>query len=64
MKASEVNVDMKEMKKFKEENAKDRLAFIDFWANYVRTHTDEEWSKQQNILINSQLKSVKRVIRH
>ena len=44
------------MKKFKEENAKDRLNFIDFWANYIKTHKDEEWSRQQNILINSQIR--------
>ncbi len=55
MKASEVKVDLEEMKKFKAENAKERLKFIDFWAEYVRTHSDEEWSEQQNILIDSQM---------
>lgn len=34
-------------------NKEDRLNFVDFWAEYVRTHSDEEWSKQQNIIINS-----------
>ncbi|MFC4407888.1 hypothetical protein [Haloarchaeobius iranensis] len=27
------------------------------WAEYVRTHDDAEWSRQQNKLINSQLQS-------
>ena len=27
------------------------------WAEYVRTHDDEEWSRQQNRLIDSQLQS-------
>ena len=34
-------------------NKEDRLNFIEFWADYVRTHSDEEWSEQQNVLINS-----------
>ena len=35
-------------------NQEDRDNFIRFWAEYVRTHSDEEWSKQQNVLIDSQ----------
>ncbi len=35
----------------------DRGGFIHFWAEYVRTHPDKEWSSQQNILINSVLKT-------
>lgn len=58
---------MKKEKKIKEQgkrvfmkpgktNKEDRLNFVDFWANYVRTHSDKEWSKQQNVLIDSQIK--------
>lgn len=57
MKASEVKVDMKKMKRFKEENAKERLRFIDYWANYIKTHPDEEWSEQQNIVIDGQIRA-------
>jgi len=32
-----------------------REDFIKFWADYVRTHRDEDWSRQQNKLINSQI---------
>jgi len=46
------------MKEFKIQNARERLEFIDFWANYVGTHSDEEWSRQQNILIDSQIKKM------
>ncbi len=53
MKAKDVNVDLKELKNFKEKNFKDRLDFIDYWVNYIKTHSDKEWSKQQNFLINS-----------
>ena len=57
MKPSEVKVDLDELKKFKAQNAKERLEFIEFWANYVKTHSDKEWSRQQKVLIDSQIKS-------
>lgn len=41
----------------KEKNFIERLEFIKFWANYVKTHSDKEWSRQQNIIINSQINS-------
>ena len=40
-----------------ESNQKQRNEFIDYWVTYMKTHTDQEWSKQQNVLINSQIKS-------
>jgi len=43
--------------KFIDENNRERLKFVDFWAKYVREHSDKEWSRQQNVLINSCLKS-------
>ena len=49
------------MKKLKSsrDNKKERLNFVKYWAEYVRTHSDRIWSKQQNILINSQIQSAK-----
>ena len=55
MKASEVKVDLKELRKYKAKNAKERMAFIDFLADYVKNHKDEDWSEQQNMLIDSQV---------
>ncbi len=46
----------------KERNQKERLEFIERWADYVRTHPDEDWSKQQKILVDSQMKSAKKQI--
>lgn len=37
-----------------EKNFKERLDFIKLWVNYIKTHKDEDWSEQQNMLINSQ----------
>jgi hypothetical protein len=36
---------------------KERLRFVRFWADYVKKTPNKEWSRQQNILINSVLKS-------
>jgi len=36
-------------------NKEDRINFVKFWANYVKTHSDKDWSEQQNIVINSQI---------
>ena len=33
--------------------------FVNYWADYVRTHPDKIWSKQQNILINSMIQNAK-----
>jgi hypothetical protein len=41
----------------------DRKEFIKFWANYVKTHKDKEWSKQQKKLIDSQIKSAREVLK-
>jgi hypothetical protein len=56
MKAEDMKIDLKEMKEFKRKNAEERLDFVRYWANYIKTHSDKEWSKQQNVLINSQIK--------
>ena len=37
----------------------DESEFIDYWVEYIKTHSDEEWSRQQNVVINSQLQSAK-----
>ena len=39
-------------------NDEDRINFIKYWANYIKNNKDEDWSKQQNIIINSQLKKL------
>lgn len=36
---------------------KTRMDFVDYWANYVLTHDDKDWSTQQNVIINSCLNS-------
>ncbi len=41
---------------FIEQNNKERMEFVRKWAEYIRTHDDVNWSRQQNIIINSCLK--------
>jgi len=60
MNAKDVKVDLNELRKFKKQNAKERLEFIDFWVDYIKRHKDKEWSRQQNIIINSQIKGGER----
>jgi len=38
-------------------NTEQRRVMIKRWAEYVRTHDDEKWSRQQNRLIDSQIRS-------
>jgi len=45
--------------KFIDKNQNERNKFIDLWAEYVRTHDDKDWSKQQNVIINSSIKSAR-----
>ena len=40
-------------------NQEDRNNFIDFWVRYMKSHSDEEWSRQQNLLINSQIQTAR-----
>jgi len=42
---------------FTSENQKERMRFVDKWAEYVKTHSDRNWSRQQNVIINSSLRS-------
>lgn len=37
----------------KEKNFQQRLWFVRYWANYVRTHSNADWSKQQKNMIDS-----------
>lgn len=38
-------------------DTKERLQFVRFWADYVRITPNKKWSRQQNLIINSVLKS-------
>jgi hypothetical protein len=40
-------------------NKQDRKWYVKFWANYVKTHKDSEWGKQQNVFINSLMQSAR-----
>lgn len=43
------------------DNREERMNFVEYWAEYVRTHPSKDWSRQQNILINSALQSARSV---
>lgn len=35
------------------DNEEERINFVKYWANYVKTHSDRQWSRQQCDFINS-----------
>ena len=41
----------------KEQNAKERIDFVKFWVNYMKSVDNKTWSSQQVKLINSVLKT-------
>jgi len=48
----ELNINLKELEDDKRRNFEERLKFIDMWVDYIKSHSDEEWSSQQKTLIN------------
>jgi len=34
-------------------NKEDRINFVKFWVKYMKSHSDKEWSRQQNVVIDS-----------
>ena len=54
------------MKKLKpgKTNREERMNFVNYWAEYVKTHSDEDWSKQQKKLIDSQLHSSSEIFKN
>ena len=45
-------IDLEELKKLKEENFKDRLLFIDQYAEWVKKQPNKRWNKEQKELID------------
>jgi len=45
------------LKKFKEQNFKERLKFINLYTEWLKKKSNKEWSKQQKALINSQIQN-------
>ena len=39
------------------DNKESRINFVTYWASYIQSHSDQDWGQQQNVVINSQLKS-------
>ncbi len=48
-------MNLKELEEKKEKNKKERREFVKYWAEYVKNHDDKKWSRQQNVVINSQI---------
>jgi dsDNA-binding SOS-regulon protein len=44
-------IDLKELKKLKEDNFKERLDFIDQYTEWLKKSPNKKWSSQQSNLI-------------
>ena len=42
-------------------NQRERREFIKQWAEYVRTHPDDDWGAQVNTLVDAQLESARQL---
>jgi hypothetical protein len=51
-----VKFDFENLSEDLKKNFLERLWFIKYWANYIKTHSDKEWSSQQKVLIDGQIK--------
>jgi len=45
-------IDLRELDKFKEQNFKERLAFQDWYVNWMKTTGNVKWSEAQKSIIN------------
>jgi len=52
MKKKLPRVDLKELKKLKEDNFRERLEFIDKYVEWLKKTPNKEWSSQQKELID------------
>jgi len=46
------DIDLEELKKFKEKNFLDRLKFIDQYADWVKKTPNKKWSSEQKKIID------------
>lgn len=51
-----VKFDFENLSEDLKNNFLERLWFIKYWADYIKTHSDKEWSSQQKVLIDGQIK--------
>ncbi len=45
-------IDLKELKKAKEQNFRERLEFLDWYAEWVKNSGNAEWSSAQKSIVN------------
>ncbi|MBS3112102.1 hypothetical protein J4459_02470 [Candidatus Woesearchaeota archaeon] len=42
-----------------EKNKKSRLWYVEYWVDYMKRTDSKEWSRQQNIIINSSIQNTR-----
>jgi len=59
MKVEQIKFDRREFEADRRRNWKQRLEWIDFWADYMKSKPNRVWSAEQRVLIDSQLVSAR-----
>jgi len=57
------DIDLEKLNKFKEENFKERLKFIDRYADWIIDKSNEEWSSEHTEFINAQFQKAEEFIK-
>lgn len=47
-----MKINLKGLEEDKKRNFHERLRFIDSWVEYIKSHSDRDWSKQQKTMID------------
>jgi hypothetical protein len=55
-----IEVDFDKLKERKRKNFQERIWFIKFWVEYMKTHSDKEWSEAQRKLIDAQFSGLEK----
>ncbi len=45
-------IDLEELKKFKEQNFKERMEFISKYADWIKENSNKKWISEQKNIIN------------
>ena len=60
MKSRDISVNWGELKSDKVKNFRERIWFIKYWVDYIKTHPDAEWSKGHADFIDAQFQMADR----
>lgn len=55
MDETEIKTSLNDIRKERQSNFKERIWFLKHWADYIKSHSDKDWSSKQSDFIDSQI---------